>query len=572
MRATHCGILILAMTGGFSAVPAAYPPIRPPAYPQDTLLERAAARIDTALAARMRDDQVPGAAVVLVSRDGIVRVLTRGVADLTQRTPVTAHTLFEAGSLSKTATAMALLQMVEEEMIALDQAVTRYLPWYRPPSSFEPFTVHQLLTHTAGLVRDRDDIPSSPFAAAALAERAPGVRPGTRFSYSNLGYQFLSLLMQEVEGRQFPDLVRRRVLEPAGMDSSAPAITNTLRERLATGYQYFHDDRPPHPAWPLVPATWVEHAAGDANLALTPADLGALLRVFAERGGRVLSADSFDRLFTRAVRAPPLGPGARYGYGVIVDSLDGREVWWNSGATQGFRSYFIVDPGSGAAAGVLMNGPGNARRVGEFALRTLRAVLEKHPLPPVPSLAPPNLVSNAAEYAGEYADELGEAVVFEADGNTLALVVPEGRAVLERMGSDRFYANVPRFALFPLQFGRDSTGVVTEVLYGGERFFNARARGPVRWEYPLEWLRYTGHYRAAIPWSNNFRVIVRKGVLLYVTPEGSESVLVPERTAGTFRVGLDPGEPERLQFDTVISGRALRATLSGVAYYRSFAP
>jgi hypothetical protein len=140
------------------------------------------------------------------------------------------------------------------------------------------------------------------------------------------------------------------------------------------------------------------------------------------------------------------------------------------------------------------------------------------------------------------------------------------------MGSDRFYANVPRFALFPLQFGRDSAGVVTEVLYGGERFFNARARGPVRWEYPLEWLRYTGHYRAAIPWSNNFRVIVRKGVLLYVTPEGFESVLVPERTSGTFRVGLDPGEPERLQFDTVISGRALRAVLSGVSYYRSFAP
>jgi len=375
-----------------------------------------------------------------------------------------------------------------------------------------------------------------------------------------------------VEGRQFPDLVRRRVLAPAGMDSSAGAITNTLRERLATGYQYFHDDRPPHPAWPLVPATWAEHAAGDANLAVTATDLGALLAVLESRGGRVLRPASFDRLFSRAVPALPLGPAARYGYGVIVDSLDGREVWWNSGATQGFRSYYIVEPRSGAAVGVLMNGPGNARRVGEFALRALTAVLEKRPLPPVPPLPPPNLVSNAAEYAGEYADELGETVELEADGNTLQVVTPDGRAVLERMGSDRFYANVPRFALFPMQFGRDSGGRVTELLYGGERFFNSRARGPVRWEYPLEWLRYTGHYRAAIPWSNNFRVIVRKGVLLLVAPEGSEAVLVPERAAGTFRVGTDPAEPERIQFDTVISGRALRAVLSGVAYYRIFAP
>jgi hypothetical protein len=140
------------------------------------------------------------------------------------------------------------------------------------------------------------------------------------------------------------------------------------------------------------------------------------------------------------------------------------------------------------------------------------------------------------------------------------------------MGSDRFYANVPRFALFPLQFGRDSAGVVTEVVYGGELFFNRHARGPVRFDYPREWVRYLGHYRAAIPWANNFRVIVRKGVLLYVAPEGTEEMLVPEREPGVFRMGVDPESPERLQFDTVISGRALRAVLSGVAYYRSFAP
>lgn len=539
---------------------------------QDTLRARALALIDSALAARMRDDQVPGAAVVLVARDGTRRIVARGVADLTAGTPVTAGTLFEAGSLSKTVTALALLQMVEEESIALDRPVTAYVPWYHPPASFEPFTVHQLLTHTAGLVRDRDDIPSSPSAAAALAERAPGVRPGSRFSYSNLGYQFLSLLMQEVEGRPFPDVVRRRVLEPAGMDSSAAAITNTLRERLATGYQYFHDDRPPHPSRPVVPATRAEHAAGDANVALTPTDLGALLAVLESRGGRVLGPRTFERLVARAVPAPGLGPAARYGYGIVVDSLDGHEVWWNSGATQGFRAAFVVDPASGTAAGVLMNGPGNARRVGEYALRAFRAALSGAPLPPVPWLAPPALVSNAGDYAGEFNDVLGEAVRIEAEGSTLLLATPEGRVALERLGSDRFYANVPRFALFPLVFGRDGAGRVTELLYGGEFFFNSRYRGPVRFDYPLEWLRYTGHYRAAIPWSNNFRVLVRKGVLLQVTPEGTEQVLVPDRTTGTFRVGGDPDQPERIQFDTVISGRAQRAVLSGVAYYRSFSP
>jgi CubicO group peptidase (beta-lactamase class C family) len=215
----------------------------------------------------------------------------------------------------------------------------------------------------------------------------PACDPGTRFSYSNLGYQFLSLLMQEVEGRQFPDLVRRRVLAPAGMDSSAGAITNyaagATRDRLPVF------PRRPSAALRLAAgaATWAEHAAGDANVAMTPSDLASLLTALEQRGGKVLSAGSFERMFARAVRAPPLGAQARYGYGVIIDSLDGREVWWNSGATQGFRAFYVVEPRFGAAAGVLMNGPGNARRVGEFALRTLRAVLEKSELPPVPSLA-----------------------------------------------------------------------------------------------------------------------------------------------------------------------------------------
>src|SRR6187455_1387238 len=90
------------------------------AIPQDTLLDRAIVRIDTALIARMRDDQVPGAAVVLVGRDGIRRILVRGKSDVAAGTAVTANTLFEAGSLSKTITAMALLQMVEEDLIELD--------------------------------------------------------------------------------------------------------------------------------------------------------------------------------------------------------------------------------------------------------------------------------------------------------------------------------------------------------------------------------------------------------------------------------------------------------------------
>ena len=121
-------------------------------------------------------------------------------------------------------------------------------------------------------------------------------------------------------------------------------------------------------------------------------------------------------------------------------------------------------------------------------------------------------------------------------------------------------------------FGRDSGGSVVEVAYGGQWFAGNRHRGPRRFEYPREWVAYLGHYRSSIPWYNNFRVIVRKGMLLMVAPEGTEELLVPGSPAGAFRIGGDPESPEQLRFDTVISGRALRVSLSGVAYYRSFTP
>jgi len=536
----------------------------------------AVSRIERFLDQRMAEDQVPGAVVVVVGPDGLRASVARGQADLERHVPVSDTTRFQIGSLSKTVTATALLQMVEEGIVQLDRPITAYLPWLGLRGSAAGITLHQLLTHTAGLPRDRDDIPSSPYGAVALRDVQQDVIPGKRFSYSNFGYQIISLLMEEVEGRDFADIVRHRVLDPLAMDSSASAITNDLRPRMATGYQYMYDDRPPHPGRPVVPATWVEQGGGDAGVVSSGRDMAGLARMLLREGAgereAVLAGQSARLMISQVVPAQALGPGIRYGYGVVLDSLDGREVIWNSGGMLGFRSFLLADRGAGLAVVVLMNGPGNPRRVAEFALRSVRAADAGRPLPAVPPVMPSTLVGNATEYSGEYSDVLGETLSFTAAGSRLVLGTGRGRATLERLGGDRFYADLPGWDLFPFQFGRDSSGRVVEVAYGGQWFAGAAHRGPRTWDYPPAWIGYLGHYRSRIPWYNNFRIIVRKGLLLMASPEGTEDVLVPLGRAGLFRVGLDPDSPERLQFDTVISGRALRATLSGVQYYRSFSP
>lgn len=562
-RFRRAALLGLALASAPAAVPAQT------ADPLSTAAERA----ETFLRRRMAEDQVPGAALVVVDRNAVLLLLPVGSADLQAGRPVTAGTLFQIGSLSKTLTAMAALQLREEGLLALDRPITAYLPWFRVQSSFGPITLHHLLTHTAGLPRDRDDIPSSPYAAAALRERELGFPPGVRFAYSNIGYQLLSLLMEEVEGDDFERLVRRRVLGPAGMYGSAAAITNDLRSRLATGYQYWYDDRPPHPSHPVVPATWAEHRAGDANVASTPADLAALLRLLLARGagpgGLVVDTASFRLMVESAVPAPELGPAARYGYGIVEDVLDGRPVLWNSGGMQGFRAHLVVSPADGIGAAVVMNGPGNVRRAAEYALRAFGAAQHGRPLPDLPPEVPPALVANAPDYAGVFTDTAGTGLTFDAVGDRVDLVVEEERVPLERLGGDRFLVNHPRFALFPLQFGRDPAGRVVELVHGERWLVHARYRGPRSFDHPARWAAFTGHYRSRNPWFNNFRVILRKGVLLLVAPEGTEEILLPLDRQGLFRVGPDPRSPERLLFDTVISGRALRATLSGVSYYRT---
>ena len=109
-----------------------------------------------------------------------------------------------------------------------------------------------------------------------------------------------------------------------------------------------------------------------------------------------------------------------------------------------------------------------------------------------------------------------------------------------------------------------------EAFHGGEWFPGSRYAGRRTFQHPPEWAFYVGHYRASQAFASNFRVVLRKGRLLLVWPEGTEEPLAAAGPGGAFRVG--ERTPERITFDSVVSGRALRATLSGCAYYRVFTP
>ena len=138
-----------------------------------------------------------------------------------------------------------------------------------------------------------------------------------------------------------------------------------------------------------------------------------------------------------------------------------------------------------------------------------------------------------------------------------------------RIGPDEFFADDPAVAPFPIRFRFLSDGAV-ELLSGG-RWFRRPGLALPGSAPPAPWLAYPGHYRAQLPYYSNYRVVIRQGVLLLLTPEGYEETLVP-LGHGEFRVGQDVRSPERLRFGEIVSGRALRLNLSGTEYYRTTTP
>jgi CubicO group peptidase (beta-lactamase class C family) len=530
--------------------------------------------VDAAARELLAEDGTPGLSLALVADGEIIAVRTYGYADLASRRPVVPDTRFLAGSISKSLTAVALLQLQEEGLVEVAKPVANYLPWFKVRSRFAPITLHHLLTHTAGLPRDRSDLPSSPYAALALRERELITTPGSRFAYSNIGYQLLSLVIEEVEGRPFAESIRHRVLEPMGMTQSQAEVTQAARLTSATGYQYLYDDRPPAPGDPLVPATWAEYSAGDANLITTAPDLARFLAGLLAQGGqgtrRLLQPVSFARMVQRTLPAAELGPSAYYGYGVILGMRNGDPVLWHSGAVAGFRSMLLGDADERVGVVVLMNGPGNPRRLAEYALDVLVARRRGRPLPPVLEVPAPGVIPNAADFVGRFADSAGSALEIETAGAGLVMV-DHGRRITLFRGSapDQFVARDSAWALFPIRFVREGRSVV-ELTHGGRWFTSERYQGERSFRVPAGWLGYVGHYRAQVPYFSNYRVVIRKGALILVAPDGEEEALVPE--GGTeFSVG-GPNAVERAAFQDLVSGRALRLNLSGTDYYRSLTP
>ena len=540
-----------------------------------TSLERAFGEVNRFLEHRMSEVIMPGLVLGVTDRENLLQVASFGYADLAAGKPIEPGLMFEIGSIGKCFTNVALMQLRDEGRLDLHAPVSDYLPWFEVQSDHDPISTHHLMTHTSGLPNGNDIGTHGLYESWALRQSRTGAPPGGYFRYSNVGYKTLGFLLEELDGRPYQDAIQARVLDPLGMRDSHPVIGYETRKRAPVGYRSFYDDRPEHRDHGLAPALWTEYGVGDGCQASTVGDMCIYLRMLMNNGqgpsGHIMSQESY-RLMTQRVIATQQWGGAWYGYGLIMADADGHTYLGHGGSTTGFMSAMIADVDDGIGVVVMVNGYSqfyNATGIALDSLAVLRAGLRGQGLPALPPVAEPGNVTNAADYAGSYgAGE--ERMDISARGDQLTLHWRGREAALEKRGVDSFYAPHPDLELFLLEFGREDDRAV-EVFHGPDWYAGEGYSGPRSFDYPIEWETYQGHYRTYNFGLTNFRIILRKGALLLMYPSGGGEVLSAVDD-GLFRIGEDPRSPETLQFDSIASGRALRAVYSGCPYYRTYTP
>lgn len=534
--------------------------------PRAAAFQPAFHRLDEFIARHLNDIGAPGMTVALTDRKGLLRASQYGFSDLKAGLPVRPETLFEIGSISKSFVGIAAVQMSEEGKLDLNKPVKDSLPWLKVESSFAPFSAHHLLSHTSGL----SSVPLLIRVAATTLRT--GSEPGTRFVYSNIGYVLLGLLLETIDKRPLREILQRRVLDRLGMTTSAPVITNDLRERMAVGYSPFYEDRPFPAKGKLGEAPWLEVFEAAGSVAATATEMSAYLEMLLNRGlgpkGRVLSEDAFE-LFTKPViKAPFRGEEASYGYGLWTSLVNGHTLLRHTGGMVAFSSAMYADLTDGFAAFASVNARlGGYRPVAitRYALDLLSAAASGQELPAAPPPPPPpDKIRNAADFSGTYSTADGDKLVFTAEGEQLVLNYKGQRIALEQAGRDRFIVKHPEFELFALSFGRDKNSVV-EAFHGSRWWTNERYTGPKTIDYPKEWETFTGRYRSDSPWYGSARIVIRKGRLL-VDGEQPLTQIGP----GEFRPDGDSNAAERIVFDTVVNGKAMHANYSGIDFYRTF--
>lgn len=266
------------------------------------------------------------------------------MANYELKVPNTPKTVFQIGSVSKQFTAMAIMQLQERGKLNVNDSICKYLE--DCPAAWQPITIHQLLTHTSGIIGfstlpDWDDrISVLSYTRTGFVKEFHDLplqfKPGEKFLYSNSGYYLLGLIIERLSGKSYREFLSENIFVPLGMKNSNYNEHPALVPKRATGYYWELDSfiSPPNENLAL--------SFASSGIYTTVEDL--LLWDKALYTEKLVSRKSLNEIFTPFTKGAPEGDQYSYGYGWNIGKKFDRQSISHSGRHNGFKAYILRFP------------------------------------------------------------------------------------------------------------------------------------------------------------------------------------------------------------------------------------
>lgn len=421
----------------------------------------------------------PGCTVGVADGGKTVLEKAYGMADLEHDVRNTPETVFEAGSVSKQFTAAAVLLLVREGKLSLDDPARKYIP--ELPDYGRPLLVRHMLNHMSGL-RDWGSIESiagwprttrvythAHVLDIVSRQKALNFTPGTRYSYSNTGYNLAAVVVERLSGKSFAEFTRERLFTPLGMTHTSwrDDFRRVVKHRAI--------------AYRAVPGGYeqempFENVHGNGGLLTTAGDL---LRWNQNFDHPIVG----DAAFVQRQQEPGAfndGRAGSYALGLIVGRYKGVREVGHSGSTAGYRAHLVRYPDQHVSVAVLCNASNGtasqyARAVSDLYLGS--AIQKGTTDTPAPRELPARTfhptAAQLAAFAGTYTSDEAEATfTISVEGDALVLRRrPNTKIVLAPTTEDAFSA----VSLGTIRFQRNA-GYVTELSVSEDRVFDLRFR------------------------------------------------------------------------------------------------
>jgi CubicO group peptidase (beta-lactamase class C family) len=297
--------------------------------------DQASDAVDEYVQAEMEKQHIPGLSL-LVSRDGKpIRAQGYGLANVELQVAVKPETVFQSGSVGKQFTATAVMMLVEERKIGPEDPLTKFFP--DTPARWKQVTVRQLLSHTAGFT----DYPKNfnfhkDYTEGEVLKIVEGIPlaypPGTKWSYSNLGYATLGILIHKVTGKFYGDFLQERIFKPLDMSTTRIISEADIIPDRAAGYRLVKGE--------VKNQEWVApmiNTTADGSLYFSINDLAKWdAALYTDK---LLKRSSLQQMWTVAKLKNGQPNSGHYGYGWSIEEKKGHKVIGHGGSWQGFKTH-----------------------------------------------------------------------------------------------------------------------------------------------------------------------------------------------------------------------------------------